>query len=555
MNKVSFNTYQLYFSYSKSKNYDQCVELVSRLALKHETIYLADTKYHEVTFSDDQTDLMALMFKLSFSIMYHNSLDIWKNHKSFYERLNTAHNKVIKKLLKEGYTDPKNVTVFIKKTAEYIPEYVEIIYLIKENNYQEAVNTYYDYLGDKPYGVLTPELIYLKRLGKMNLSGRDLLYYKPKSSWSWIITENLNDYILSIDDVIKEYKRNKLLLPLDIILENAQTIEDLKYKLDHEIFIIDDKFHKNFPTSKINENKFPIMYAPEGRFFERYIDQVKECSIIEGKKTKVEVVWTKWSPEFFERNIILKNYILVSFPCYIEKFFQYNKKEQKFLDFKYVKSEKVFREMKFTHLTKIDEIEEINCSGININYTGKTHIIEGITFYEIRSVSEYINNNKVNIENPCLELISEILREAENLLREKSNLPRIGEGWISEMKMFNLIKKYFLDAEHQANPDWIKPQHLDVYIPSKNIAFEYQGRQHYEPVDFFGGEDSFKNMNRLDKRKREKCKKNKVLLVEWKYTENIDYDELINKLRIYDIELNSSNKLRVSRHSHAGKLC
>ncbi|MDP8202564.1 MAG: hypothetical protein P9M11_10555 [Candidatus Tenebribacter burtonii] len=537
MNKVSFNTYQLYFSYSRSKNYDQCVELVSRLALKHETIYLGDTKYYEVTFSDDQTDLMALMFKLSFSIMYHNSLDIWKNHKIFYEKLNTAHNKVIKKLLEKGYTDPQNVTVFIKKIAEHIPEYIEIIGLIKEKNYQEAVNIYYDYLGDKPYGVLTPELIYLKHLGKMNLSGRDLLYYKPESSWSWIITENLNDYIVSVDDVIKEYKRNKLQLPLDIILDNAQTIEDFKNKLDHEIFIMDDKFYKNWPTSKISKNKFPIMFAPEGRFFERYIDQVKECNVFDWKNPETKIVWTKWSPEFYESNIIIKNYVLLSFPCYIEKFFEYNKKQQKFMKYKYVNSKKVYREMRFTRLTKIDEIEEIDCSGKNIEYTGQTHIIEGITFYEIRSISEYRKNDKC-AGNPCLDLVDELLREAENILREKLNLPRIGEGWISEMKMFNLIKKYFPDAKHQARPVWLKPQHLDVFIPSKKIAFEYQGKQHYEPVDFFGGEESFKNMIRLDKRKRGKCKKNKVILVEWKYTENIDYDELINKLRNYDIELN-----------------
>lgn len=531
MNKVSLDTYNLYFCYSISKNYDQCMELVERLALKHEIILIENQEVHKVTFKEDQIDILAQMKKFSKTIVYQKMFRLWNN-----EEMAKANNKVTNKLLSEGYLNPQNYWEIVN-TKEHIPEYIKIKNLIEKKRYKEAVDIYYENLGDKPYGVLTPELIYLKRLGKMNLSGRDLLYYKPESSWSWIITENLNDYIVSVDDVIKKYKRNKLQLPLDIILDNAQTIEDFKNKLDHEIFIMDDKFYKNWPTSKISKNKFPIMFAPEGRLFERYIDQVKECNVFDWKNPETKIVWTKWSPEFYESNIIIKNYVLLSFPCYIEKFFEYNKKQQKFMKYKYVNSEKVYREMLFTHLTKIDEIEEIVCSGKNIEYTGQTHIIEGITFYEIRSISEYWKNDK-SAGNPCLDLVDELLREAENILREKLNLPRIGEGWISEMKMFKLIKKYFPDAKHQASPVWLKPQHLDVFIPSKKIAFEYQGKQHYEPVEFFGGEESLKNMIRLDKRKRGKCKKNKVHLIEWKYTENIDYDELINKLGNYDIELN-----------------
>jgi len=130
-----------------------------------------------------------------------------------------------------------------------------------------------------------------------------------------------------------------------------------------------------------------------------------------------------------------------------------------------------------------------------------------------------------------LELTSEIFRDAENCLREQLNLPKIGEGWISEMKMYNLIKKYFLDAEHHVSPDWLKPQHLDVYILSISVAFEYQGRQHFEPVDYFGGEESFKYIQELDNRKKKICRKNKVKLIEWNYNENIEESILFQKLK------------------------
>jgi hypothetical protein len=35
---------------------------------------------------------------------------------------------------------------------------------------------------------------------------------------------------------------------------------------------------------------------------------------------------------------------------------------------------------------------------------------------------------------------------------------------------------------------WIENLRLDIYFPKYNIAVEYNGQQHYYPVEFFGGE-------------------------------------------------------------------
>ncbi len=86
------------------------------------------------------------------------------------------------------------------------------------------------------------------------------------------------------------------------------------------------------------------------------------------------------------------------------------------------------------------------------------------------------------------------------------------------------------DAQQHASPDWLKPQHLDVFVPSKNIAFEYQGRQHFEPVDFFGGKEAFEKAKKRDKRKRKKCEANGVRLIYWHYEEAIDQQILVQKL-------------------------
>lgn len=537
MNKISDNSYQVYFCYSKSKNYDQCIELIRKLSLNHKVIYVNDMKFHVLSLNETQIDIMALLYKLISPILYQNLLSICRKSRSFFEKINNAHKKVRNKLLLEGYIDPQNFSKFIRNPVEKHPEYIKIKVLISEMKYEEAVKTYYNNLGPKPFGVLTPELIYLKRLGKLNLSGRDLLYYKPESSRNNIISENLEEYIKFIDNILNSYKKNNYTLPMDIILENAQSIEILKEELSMTIFVEDNKLCNYYTKDEINRLVIPRNMVPEGRIFDRYIDQIKDCNLTERKLEVKKGLWTNLSPEYYKKNIIDKNYILVNFICYIERSYKYYIRKQKFLTYKIENSRKVFKEMNFQDLNKISEIESIICSGKRIEYTGKTHIIEGIKFYEIHEFSENFMSKKIDYGNPVLEIINQILREAENLLRDKLHLPRIGEGWISEMKMFNLLKNYFPDAKHQARPVWLKPQHIDVYIPSLKIAFEYQGKQHYEPVDFFGGEDSFKNMFKLDKRKRKKCKINNVLLIEWKYTENIDYNVLIYKLRNYDIKL------------------
>lgn len=66
----------------------------------------------------------------------------------------------------------------------------------------------------------------------------------------------------------------------------------------------------------------------------------------------------------------------------------------------------------------------------------------------------------------------------------------------------------------------IRPLPFDFYLPDKNICIEYQGRQHYMAVDYFGGVDSFNKQQYNDNIKRQYCTENNIELVEIPYTEN-----------------------------------
>ena len=60
---------------------------------------------------------------------------------------------------------------------------------------------------------------------------------------------------------------------------------------------------------------------------------------------------------------------------------------------------------------------------------------------------------------------------------------------------------------------WLKGLELDFYIPNKNIAIECQGRQHFKPVEIFGGEEAFKYTIENDNAKRKLCEENGVRLL------------------------------------------
>jgi hypothetical protein len=73
---------------------------------------------------------------------------------------------------------------------------------------------------------------------------------------------------------------------------------------------------------------------------------------------------------------------------------------------------------------------------------------------------------------------------------------------------------------------------LDVYIPSLKTALEYQGLQHFKPVGFFGGEETFLEQVKRDKMKKEICTKNGIELIEVYYDEDLTAELLSRKIEL-----------------------
>lgn len=98
--------------------------------------------------------------------------------------------------------------------------------------------------------------------------------------------------------------------------------------------------------------------------------------------------------------------------------------------------------------------------------------------------------------------------------------------WKSEYNLYLLIKTYFNDAIFQYKFKELGNQSIDIFVPSLNIAFEYQGEQHYVPGIFGKNENDFEHSKYLDERKRIICKNCNIHLIEWHFETKINKIEL-----------------------------
>ena len=60
---------------------------------------------------------------------------------------------------------------------------------------------------------------------------------------------------------------------------------------------------------------------------------------------------------------------------------------------------------------------------------------------------------------------------------------------------------------------------------------EYQGEQHFKPIQFFGELKALKKRKKLDLKKERICKKINIKLIKFNYDESIAVKSIVNKLK------------------------
>ena len=130
---------------------------------------------------------------------------------------------------------------------------------------------------------------------------------------------------------------------------------------------------------------------------------------------------------------------------------------------------------------------------------------------------------------------SQFFKQTPNQHLGGEGCPRCKKSKI-EQEILILLKENGIKYYEQYSPNFLKRMSLDFYIPEKNIAIEVQGLQHFKPIDYWGGDENFKNVINRDQLKRKLCEEKGISLVY--YSElNIDfpYEVITDKKKLLEI--------------------
>ena len=214
-----------------------------------------------------------------------------------------------------------------------------------------------------------------------------------------------------------------------------------------------------------------------------------------------------------------------------------------------------------------DWIEKgFNSRNINMIYSNKTnkiydipskkyayHLEEGLFTYKKESYKSkgrlFVLENflKYSFIQTKYETMYDVENYAVKILKkccecklgniEKFNYVKPKNKWISEELLYKTIKKIYnkYNVIYQYRPPFLKSDiggqlSYDIFIEKLRIAIEYQGAQHFKPVEYFGGEKAFIQTKKRDTQKKILSKKNGIKLIYINYWENITTDLIKEKI-------------------------
>ena len=119
-----------------------------------------------------------------------------------------------------------------------------------------------------------------------------------------------------------------------------------------------------------------------------------------------------------------------------------------------------------------------------------------------------------------------------NLLNQSASCPMCSDGnWKTEKLVGDILQELGVKVHSQYTfPNCRgrrKALPFDYYLPEFNTAIEYDGEQHYYPVDFFGGKEGFARRKINDKIKDKYCLNNNIRLIRIPYYEKDNLKEYL----------------------------
>ena len=144
------------------------------------------------------------------------------------------------------------------------------------------------------------------------------------------------------------------------------------------------------------------------------------------------------------------------------------------------------------------------------------------TDYEWEYIGEHLPSN----------IDRKFTMDADSFINGNCRHPHLSKSE-AEIKIYNWLKynNYYFKDEHAFKDCKNKnPLIYDFYLPNYNLLIEYQGMQHYKPIEFFGGEKTYKKQIKNDQIKRDYCKNKNIILLEIPYWDFNNIEVILAKI-------------------------
>ncbi len=150
-------------------------------------------------------------------------------------------------------------------------------------------------------------------------------------------------------------------------------------------------------------------------------------------------------------------------------------------------------------------------------------------------------NSKTKVKITCLKHGE--FEQIPSVHLKGQGCPRCFGKWLCEKYCREIFEEIYEVKFNTSYPSFLKlgarkQLELDGFNEDLEIAFEYNGKQHYKHVKFFHTEEKFKQQQDYDKIKIEKCKENNIYLIiipyQYKTSESIK-EFIISELNDRDL--------------------
>jgi len=332
----------------------------------------------------------------------------------------------------------------------------------------------------------------------------EIKHLKCEGIFKMTITELLKSYKCPSCEVEKVLKINKRISEYDSQL------------LEKECKIIPEYFH-----STVKKSKYQCLKC--GDIFNGYY-----FNIIRGNNNTCKCNIRSFKSFKFYKNKLIKMGLSNSYKM-LKKTFINSKTKMTFIHLecgnRFYKSPTDF----FSNNQKCPECSQKNKG--SYSYIDAELILSNRGF---KLLSPVYKNSHDPLEiqcNECLRVYNKTLNNIKNnnstCICKLERISSIGELKIENFLLKNKIKftlqKTFKKCKYKSQLKF------DFYLPEYKLAIEFDGIQHFKPVDYFGGVDYFKECIKRDLYKNKYCEENLIRLVRISYKDLKNIDIILKK--------------------------